>query len=374
MIDMRVMMTGGGTAGHINPALAIAETIKRNCPDAEIAFVGTPKGMENRLVTREGYKLYHVQIQGLRRSLSLSNLKTAYLTLTSVGKAKKILKDYKPDIVIGTGGYVCYPLCKAAAKCGIPVALHESNATPGMAVKLLMGDADIVFTNFEKVKELIKPKYRNKILRVGNPFRGTKDIYDREKARQELGITGKYKYSVLVFGGSLGALTVNNATTEAAQDWFSGRKDILLTHAAGAGNYEDVKAAYGEKNINSPNIELLDYIYNMPQRLAAADVVVCRSGAMTMSEIALYGKAAIFVPSPNVTDDQQYKNARVFADAGAGTVIKDAEFTKDTLVSAVEMLLSDDEKRLKTEQAARSFATPDANDVIYDNIIKLIHK
>lgn len=371
---MRVLMTGGGTAGHINPALAIAETIKRNCPDAEIAFVGTPKGMENRLVPREGYKLYHVEIQGLRRSLSLSNIKTAYLTLTSVGKAKKIIREYKPDIVIGTGGYVCYPLCKAAAKCKIPVVLHESNATLGMAVKLLESSASLILTNFEKVINDIKPKHRHKVIRVGNPFRGTSSTYDREKAREELGISHSYRYSVLVFGGSLGAKSLNEAAAGFAAKYLPDMKNTLFTHAAGAANYEEVKALYENAGAGSDNIELLDYIYDMQRRLAAADVVVCRSGAMTMSEIALYGKAAVFVPSPNVTDDQQYKNAKVFSDAGAALLIEDKNLTADTLAEAVKKLLSDADCREETERKVRAFATPDANDRIYSEIIKLVQK
>ena len=192
---MRVLMTGGGTGGHVNPALAIAQIIKLNQPDSEIAFVGTKNGIENKLVPDAGYKLYHIDIQGIRRSLSLSNLKTAYLVLVSPSHAKKIIKEFKPDIVIGTGGYVCWPLLKAAASMGIPTAVHESNAIAGVAVKQLKNKVDVIMTNFESTAKSLKAKA--KLVCVGNPInvdfgeknarntRGSKDGYSfiRRKSR-----------------------------------------------------------------------------------------------------------------------------------------------------------------------------------------------
>ena len=242
---MKVMMTGGGTGGHINPAIAIADTIKDHIPDADITFVGTSKGMENRLVPRAGYPLEHIEIQGLKRSLSLSNLKTAYLTVTSVGRARKLLKKYKPDLVVGTGGYVCYPLCRAAASLGIPTAVHESNAVPGLAVRMLAPHINVIFTNFEEAAEYIKPKCRKKIIRVGNPGHHGGSGLDIGQAKKKLGLDG-FRFSVLVYGGSLGADTINNAATEYAKKYLPQRRDICLTHAAGVANYDEVREKYGE--------------------------------------------------------------------------------------------------------------------------------
>ena len=167
---MRVLMTGGGTGGHVYPALAIAQIIKNNVPGAEIAFVGTKRGIENRLIPEAGYCLYHIEIQGLRRSLSPSNFKTAYLVMTSPKKAKEIIREFKPDLVIGTGGYVCWPLLRAAASMGIPSMVHESNALPGVAVRQLQGKVDVILTNFAQTAQLLKAK--EKIVHVGNPLRG----------------------------------------------------------------------------------------------------------------------------------------------------------------------------------------------------------
>ena len=183
---MKVLITGGGTGGHINPAIAIANTIKANQPDASITFVGTSRGMENKLVPAAGYPLLHIEIQGLKRKLSLDNLKTLWLTVTSVAKAKKLIKQFKPDLVIGTGGYVCWPLCKAAASLNIPTVLHESNAIPGVAVKMLAPYVDRIYVNFARSAEGLKQK--EKILRVGNPLKNEYRHISKQEAREALGI------------------------------------------------------------------------------------------------------------------------------------------------------------------------------------------
>jgi UDP-N-acetylglucosamine--N-acetylmuramyl-(pentapeptide) pyrophosphoryl-undecaprenol N-acetylglucosamine transferase len=199
---MRVLMTGGGTGGHVYPALAIAEMIQSNCPGSEIAFVGTEKGIENRLVPKAGYPLYHIQIQGIRRSLSPANLKTAYLVLVSPSRAKKIIREFDPDLVIGTGGYVCWPLLYAAASMGVPCMVHESNALPGVAVRQLQKKVDVILTNFKETEKLLKAKDR--VVNVGNPLRRSCGALTREQACERLGIDPS-KQIVLSFGGSLGA-------------------------------------------------------------------------------------------------------------------------------------------------------------------------
>ena len=369
---MKVLMTGGGTGGHINPALAIADYIRSKQPDCEIEFVGTEKGMENRLVKKAGYNIHYINIQGLRRSLTLENIKTAYLTVSSLDHAARLLKKLKPDLVVGTGGYVCYPLCRAAAAMGIPSAVHESNAVPGLAVRMLAPYIDIIFTNFEAAEKNIKPKFRNKIIRVGNPSNKKHGDISYEEAREQLGIAHKYRHSILIYGGSLGADTINRAAAEYAAKYLKDKPDTIVTHAAGAANYEEVKKMYEELGALLPNLELLDYIYDMPVRQAAADVIVCRSGAMTTSEIAGAGRAAIFVPSPNVTDDQQYKNAKVLYDAGAAALIRDADFTADTLYEESEKILNDREYRESLCSNVRQFASDDANGRIYEELMKLV--
>ncbi|MDD6095056.1 MAG: UDP-N-acetylglucosamine--N-acetylmuramyl-(pentapeptide) pyrophosphoryl-undecaprenol N-acetylglucosamine transferase, partial [Clostridia bacterium] len=334
---MRVLMTGGGTGGHVNPALAIANTIKENEPESEIAFVGTPRGIENKLVPAAGYKLYHVDVMGIRRSLSPKNIKAAYLALTSPVKAKKIIKEFKPDIVIGTGGYVSWPVVKAAADMGIPTALHESNAVAGMTVKMLSSRVDRIYLNFEKAGEgLSVPE---KILHVGCPLLSKFSNISKAEARAKLGIPESVKCYVLSFGGSLGAEKVNDAVFTLMQNYTGGREGVFHTHATGTIEKDIARGWFTERGLDKyDNIKLVEYIYDMPYRMAAADIVICRAGALTVSELALDGKCAVFIPSPNVTDDQQYKNARVLEEASASVIIRENPETGEKLTQTVKRL------------------------------------
>lgn len=370
---MRVLMTGGGTGGHVYPALAIAEIIKRNVPEAEIAFVGTERGIENRLVPAAGYHLYHIQIQGLKRSLSPTNFKTAYYVMTSPQKAKKILLEFKPDLVIGTGGYVCWPLLRAASSLGIPTMVHESNALPGVAIRQLQGKVDVILTNFEETKEHLKNKDR--VVHVGNPLRGECGSISREEARQRLGIPETVKFVILSFGGSLGAEKLNEAAIGLMRDFAKDREDVMHVHAGGARGYENARrffSAYGlERN---KRLILRDYIYDMPLHMAAADLVICRAGAMTLTELASMGKAAILIPSPNVTDNHQYRNAKVLADADAAILIEETEYQPEGLCRRVTELYENEAERHGMCQAIRAFAREDVEKRIYEEIGALLRR
>lgn len=372
---MKVLMTGGGTGGHVYPALAIAEIIKTNIPDSEIAFVGTERGIENKLVTKAGYTLYHVEIQGFARSLSPKNLRTAYLVLTSPAKAKKIIEEFQPDIVIGTGGYVCWPLLQAASSMGIPSMVHESNAAPGLAVKMLQKRLDVILTNFEETVRLLKTD--RKVVNVGNPLRIKYGAIDRDTARERLGIDKK-KFVLLSFGGSIGAEGINFEALEIMEKLTSKREDMLHYHASGSRFFEEFSKDMTEKGLDKcENIVVSDYIYDMPLYMAAADVVMCRAGAMTLSEIAMLGKPSVLVPSPYVTDDHQYKNAKVVADGGGALLVREE---KDTVkgghscveaLEAVERLYNDSDLRSKIGKAVSAFARPDSGKRIYEEIIRI---
>lgn len=371
---MRVLMTGGGTGGHVNPALAIANTIKENDPTSEIAFVGTPRGIENKLVPAAGYKLYHVDVRGLRRSFSPANIRAAWLALTSPAKAKKLIKQFRPDVVIGTGGYVSWPVVKAAAKMGIPTALHESNATPGMAVRMLSGDVDRIYLNFEAAGAGIRDK--DKLMLVGCPMLGAPAAsLTKAEARKRLGIPDDVSTVILSFGGSMGAEKVNDAVFTLMQRYTGGREGVWHTHATGAIEKDIAAGWFRERGLDKyKNLELLEYIYDMPIRMAAADIVISRAGAMTVSELALHGKCTVFIPSPNVTDDQQYKNAKVLADADAALIIREGADCGDRLCAAVTGLCEHPENRAKMEKNIKKFASPDANRLIYNDIVKLVKK
>ncbi len=370
---MRVLITGGGSGGHVNPALAIANTIKQNDPGAEIAYVGTKKGIENKLVPKAGYPMYYVDVKGIKRSLSPSNIKAAYLALTSPIKAKKIIREFKPDLVVGTGGYVCWPVVKAASQMGIPTALHESNAIAGVAVKMLQKSVDRIFLNFEKTGETLSCK-KEKLMKVGNPILGGFSSMTREEAREKLGIPDKYKYVILSYAGSLGAEKVNDAVLCLMREFTSKHPEVYHIHATGSIELELCTSQFKEMGLDKfENIELCEYIYDMPVRMAAADLTINRAGAMTISELAATGKCSIFIPSPNVAENHQYKNAKVLADKGAAAVFEEKELTDGAkpLIAEVEKLLSDSSIREERSEKIRQFAVNDANKLIYNELKKL---
>ena len=369
---MRVLMTGGGTAGHINPALAIANTIKKNIPDAEIEFVGTERGLENTLVTKEGYKLHHVNIMGISRSLSLKNLKAVMLTVTSQFEAKKIIKNFKPDIVIGTGGYVCWPALKMAAKMGIPTIAHESNARPGLAIKQLQGDLDRILVNFKDTESFIKNK--EKVMHVGNPLRGGFGGLDYAESRKMLGIKDDETY-VLAFGGSLGAQRMNEIVFSYMKNYAKNKEKVVCHLATGRIYYKEFSEMYREAGLEDcKNLSMMEYIHDMHVRMSAADLIICRAGAMTISELAMMKKASVIIPSPNVVDNHQYKNAKVLADHDATVLIEEKDLTYNSFADAVNSLVENKDKREELSKNIVQFANTDANKLIYDEIIKLTKK
>lgn len=366
-------MTGGGTGGHVNPAIAIANTIKANIPDAEIAFVGTKNGIENRLVSAEGYSIYHVEVMGIRRSLSPANIKAIYLAFVSPIKAKKIIREFKPDIVIGTGGYVSWPILKAAAKMGVPTAVHESNAVPGLTVKMVQGMVDRVFVNFRETTEYITEK--DKVMHVGNPLRSGFGTCSKAEAKQKLGISNKYRNFVLAYGGSLGAEKVTSATLELMKIYAPLSPDTLFLLGTGKSKYAEAREQYLAMGLDKyKNVEIVDYIMDMPLRMSAADVVISRAGAMTLSELSMMRKAAVLIPSPNVTNNHQYKNAKVLADAGAAVMIEEEELARGRLVDEITELLENEDKRTHLEKNISEFALLDANKLIFEEVLRLTEK
>jgi len=361
---MRFLLTGGGTAGHINPALAIADTIKANDPSAEIAYVGTPTGMENILVEKEGYKMFHVDVKGFRRSLSPKNLKAAWLAFVSPYKAEKIIDEFKPDFVIGTGGYVSWPVLVAAKRKGIPCAVHESNAVPGVTVARLEKYVDRVFLNFEETGNYLKDP--SKHMHVGCPLRSSFSTAAKNAESSD-------KTSVLCYGGSLGANRINDCMLEMfiTRDTRLANAEFCLS--TGERNYVDFKTKFAEAGLGDvSNIEVVSYIFNMAERMNNADIVICRSGAITLSELALMGKCAILIPSPNVTNDQQYKNAKLLSDAGAAVLIKEKDLTAERLANEISTLVNSPKKRAEIEEKVKCFAVKDSNKKIYLEMLRLI--
>ncbi len=371
---MRILLTGGVSAGHINPALAIAETVKQNDPHVEIAFVGIKGGKEEDLIPREGYPLYYVEAKGIRRSLSLSNIKALWLAVTSPysKKTTRILKEFAPDIVIGTGGYASWPLMAAAARWHIPTAVHESNALPGLAVRQLQGRVDEIWTNFDTTRELLKAK--EKVTCVGNPLRLGFGTFTREEARKKLEIPLEQKL-ILSFGGSLGAEDLNTAVLQMMKEYSSKQKDILHLHASGKRDFQNTMEAAKRQRIDQyQNCIIKEYIYDMPLWMAAADLVICRAGAMTLSELSMMQKAAILVPSPHVADNHQYRNAKALADRGAALLCEESETLGNDLCALSEKVLSNKAFGNSLRENIKEFANKDANRMIWEHILQLTKK
>lgn len=374
---MRVLVSGGGTAGHINPALAIADKIKSENPGAVVEYVGTPDSMEARLVPNAGYAFHSVKVRGFKRSLSLANVDAAVKAITSVSHAKKIIRDFQPDIVIGTGGYVSWPVVKAASRMGVPTMIHEQNAVPGVTTKMLSKYADRVLISFESSRELFDCD-PNRLVLTGNPVSEKMLKAGKAEMRALLGIPDNTTV-ILSAGGSLGAARVNQAVFELIKDYSANEKDLRHFHATGRGGYEEQAEMYRAIGFHDMDNETLQkngvtvkrYIYNMPELLAAADIVIGRAGAMTLSEIAALGKASIVIPSPNVTNNHQYKNAKVLADGDAAILIEEKDLTGDVLCQRVKELATDTKHREALEKNIRKFAVYGTLDRIYEMVVEL---
>lgn len=370
---MKVLLAGGGTGGHINPAIAIANTIKDHDKNAEIAFIGTKKGLENKLVANAGYPIYHIEMRGLRRSLSLSNLKTAYYYFTAPHKAKKLLLALEPDVVIGTGGYLCWPLLHAAAKLGIPTAVHESNAIPGKAVKMLEKEVDRIYINFPGTVDYLSEK--DKIRCVGNPLIAPPALEKSGDLKKSLKIPAGTKHVILSFGGSLGAERINEEVLCLMSSLSAKNPEIFHIHATGKIEHEAAMAKAAEYGLDRcPNIRLVEYIYDMPLWERIADAVICRAGAMTISEMALLGVPCILIPSPNVVNNHQYENAKRLADAGAAILLEEKFLTPNVLYDSVCDILYHKETAQRLSKNIKSFANPEAKEEIYEDLRMLVSR
>lgn len=373
---MKILFAAGGTAGHINPAVAVASYIREQHRNCEILFVGTADHMEARLIPAAGFDFKTIQISGFRRSLSPSacvhNIKTVLRLIKSEGDSKKILRDFAPDVVVGFGGYVSGPVLQQAVKLGIPTCIHEQNAYPGITNKTLAKSVDRVMLTVEDAKAHLDAAHEPIV--TGLPVRGELLCADRAAARAELGIPDG-KMLVLSFGGSLGAQPLNDAMF-----------NILLRHAqdgscyhihsvgTNGGAYLDRFQAEGFVDGRKGTVEVRQYIDNMDVCMAAADLVVGRAGASSLSEIEAMGKASILIPSPYVAENHQYHNAMALVNRNAARLIEEKDLSSETLLQVMDELLSDKEKLFEIEKNAKSMSIADARIRIADIILSLIKK
>lgn len=363
---MRAVIAAARTGGHINPGLAIAAKIKEKQPNSEILFIGTESGLEQDLVPRAGFKLETIEAYGFNRKICLENLIHITKTFLSIGKAKKILKEFKPDVVIGTGGYICMPVIMAAHSLKIKTMLHESNAFPGASVRMLSKKVDRVLLGFEDASKRLP---NAKTVTTGTPTK-VKRLYFSQKQKEEklaqLGLNPNLQL-VLAFGGSQGAKVINEALIYLIKEGTN--KTYQIMWACGQKQYDQIKESIDISKLE--NTKIVPYIYNMEEIMNLCDVVVSRSGALTITEIATVGKPAVFIPLAIATENHQEYNAKVLANVGAAKIILEKDLNKQNLAEAIEQILSSKE-RAKMEENARGVFMPNAAEKIYKEIIEVL--
>ncbi len=355
----RIILSGGGTGGHIYPAVTIAREILAMEPDADILFVGTARGMESRIIPAEGFAFRSLPAAGIQRRLTLSNFKALGKAAGGLWKARGILHDFKPDVVIGTGGYVCGPILMTAALSHIPTMIQEQNVIPGITNKILSRVVDRVALGYEEAKSRFP--HPEKCVFTGNPVRAAVTEVDRGAARKKLKIS-EDTFMVLAAGGSRGARSINHAMQEVHRK-FKDERNLCLYHVTGTDGFSAVKEALGDVTEDGrwgTASRIISYEKDMPTALAAADLVIYRAGAVGLAELSARGLASILIPYPYAAEDHQTHNARVFEKNGASIVISDKDLTGEALISHIEELKNAPKRLSEMAKAARKIGNIDA--------------
>ena len=373
---MNLIFTCGGTAGHINPAIAVANMMKERDPDGKILFIGAVGHMEEKLVPQAGFEVKCLPGSGLSRKLNLAgikkNLYAVKCVLDAVKECKRTFREFKPDVVIGTGGYASFPALFAAQSMGIPTCVHEANAVPGVTTKMAANKASRVLVAFEdSVKHYSKPE---KVEVVGMPIRREFIYTTREDARKELGLEG---YVVVSAFGSQGAKVMNETMADMIPMEQKDNFPFHHIHATGSFGREWMPKRVKDNGVdweNCPALDIREYIYNMPTVMAAADVVIGRAGSATCNEIAASGTPCILIPSPNVTNNHQEKNARVLEEGGGAVVVLEKDCTSEKMYALIRELLADENRREEMSRKLRSQVKLDSTERICDIVEELAKK
>ena len=364
---MRVILSGGGTGGHIYPALALAEVIKQHDPDAEFLYVGSERGVESNIVPKTGMAFKQLAVQGFSRSLSLENIQTVRLFLKAVKQSKKIIKDFKPDVVVGTGGYVAGAVVYAAQRMHIPTVIHEQNSVAGVTNKFLARGATKIGVAFSVAQAQFPA---DKVTLVGNPRAQQVAQLKSTFSWQTLGLRDD-KPTLLIFGGSQGAPAINLSVIAAINDFNTRAYQVVIV--TGPKRYDNVIRLLEEQGISAAdNVRIVPYIDNMPEVLAQTTAIVSRAGATSIAEITALGIPSILVPSLHVTGDHQTKNAKSLVDAGAALIIPEPELDGQALIAAADQLLLDTTTSDKMAAQATKVGMPDAGDRLYQLLLSAI--
>lgn len=370
---MRIILSGGGTGGHIYPALTIIRAIEKAVENCEVLFVGTQKGLEADIIPKEGYSFSTIDVRGFERSLSFQNLATIFKTVGSVWESYSIIKKFKPDIVIGTGGYVCGPVLLAASILRIPTLVQEQNVIPGVTNKILARFVDKLAVGYVDAAKYFSDK--DKVIYTGNPIRAEVMSASREDGIKALGLDANKK-TILISGGSRGARSINQAMTD-VHKFFAGRKDVQLLHVTGKSEYNGIVGNLQQCGIDiasAGNISIKPYLYDMPYALAAADLAIFRAGAIGLAELTARGIPSILIPYPYAAENHQEFNALVMKDNGAAEVIRDKELTGQRLLTIVNELISDNSRLSQMANASKNLGRPKAADDIAQIAIRLAKK
>ena len=363
---MKVIITGGGTGGHIYPALAIADKLKEMRPDTEILYIGCSEGIEKDVVPKSGYNMELVDARWLDHVTPMQVAKTGIKVSKGVLQSLKIMRKFKPDVVIGTGGYVCFPVLIAGHMKKKLCYLHEQNAFPGLANRTLEKYVKNIFLGFPDAKKYFKEPEKN--IDAGNPVRKAFFEISKKEAREKLKIP-QDDFVVFTFGGSLGSVKINEIALELIK-LFNGHPGVSMISGTGKWYYEDVKKLMAEQGVTlSDNIKVKDYIDNMDLHLLACDVVISRAGALSVAETTVSGKAAILIPSPNVTGNHQYYNAKAIADRGGAVLIEEKNLDMKTVIEDVMRLKNNPDVLRQMSEASRRCAPDKALDIIGTKII-----
>ena len=363
---MRVIVTGGGSGGHIYPAIAIADKIKEKEPDSEILYIGNEVGLEKDIVPKAGYNIELVDSMWLDRSNPLELFRTVFVNYRGIRQALKIMKKFKPDVVIGTGGFVCVPVVFAGKKYGARCYLHEQNAYPGMANRLLEKSVRKIFLGFAEAGQYFRSPEKH--VTAGNPVRKAFYEADKKEAREKLGIN-QNDFVVFSFGGSQGARTINDVAFDIMKK-YNGKEGVMQVFGVGSFQEENVKEKIEKENIDvKSNIRMKTYIEDMPDYLAASDVIISRAGALSVAEITMCGKASILIPSPMVTGNHQYFNAKSVADKGGAVLIEEKDLDSERVISILDEL-KNSSRLSEIMEKSRACAPVHATDIIYAEIKK----
>lgn len=365
---MKIVLTGGCTGGHIYPALAIGNKFMKEDAKSEVLYIGHKFGMETSIVPAAGYELKTVTADWIRRDNPIRMIKTLLNTEKGKKEAIKILKEFKPDLVVSTGSFVSVPVVMAAHKLGIPIYMHEQNGFPGVANRFFAKWAKLVFLGFESAREHFKLD-DSKIIYSGNPVRDDFRNRDKLRDRKELGILEKDTV-ITVFGGSLGSETTCEIGKKLALE-YGNKSGFVVIFGTGKEYFDDVSKYLSDNKLDKfSNVKIMPYIADMPMVMSASDLVISRAGALSVAEVTMAGKPAIFIPSPNVTADHQYYNAKSVADGGGAIVLRESNKTQDEVLDIVKEIAANPEKLRTMGELSAKCAPVDAADIIYNKIME----